>query len=1029
MSDQFIAEIQAKLETKELESSWKSIKSKLEEPIKLNFDVNGIQDQLSNAIRGTKFQINPQSYQRVAKQIGQNYGKIISDSAQKSIEQVSSTGINKYFKVTTSGSAQFTHEMEKLVSDWTKGKGNLTDIKINTRTSFDESEQKNIERLDSAIVKYTNDLGESIQKRIAWRQIGTTQDEKGNAVPLRGFVEVASAYSKSIDQAAKKTDTFANKLKKTIADSKNTLKQISSNALDLNAAKPIQTGARRDAISAQVDKVNVAITSLGNASSSTFTDAKIKVDEEISSLKILIKEMQNAESTATSFRSKPIEVIRDETLSKVQGLEADIKKTGVSSQELEKYVSDMNSALGGKDIDTSGINDVLNTYAKAKAELSSLKKGLNAEQSIEKAQIKAGGLVSDINKVAIDNSDLSNFEAEINGVKTSVTSLITDLSQIKTAGDVSVIAEKWKAFSNAAKEAGIIASNTSKDLEKIEDSISSKSYDAQISSFKNKLGNYSNNSKQYKEVESSIKELENAYRDLKSAKDIYDSDSSTENYSALITANENLISVMKRTGNEMKILSSEQDKVLSPNSIASARKSFTSYFENNTKAAKAYKEEVVELQNQLDNMTTSADKMKFDTAFKNLQTKAIAEGNTGNSWIDETKRAVGAIATFTGAYGVLQGVMQDLPRQMIQNVSDVNDVITDLRMATSVSNKEAQSLMNTYFEMGNELKSLGTDVAASSIEWLKQGKSIKEADKLTKDSIILSKIGDLSSEDSTKTITAAMKSYNLAESEIMNFVDQISAIDMASATDVGGLSQAFNEVAANAKNAGVETKQLLSYAAVIGETTQEGMASVGTSLNAIFSRMGNIKLSRLKDFETGEDLSNVETVLRKVGISLRDASGEFRDFDEVLDEAANKWKTFDSVTQRATASSFAGTHHLNDFMILMDNWNKVQEYIATADNASGQSLEKFESYQDSIAGATEGFLNSFQKLSNTVISSDFLKGFIDSGTTTLDINNSLIDSFGSLNTILGVVGGAWATKTGNGKLNVVVYNAPFYKVA
>ena len=131
---------------------------------------------------------------------------------------------------------------------------------------------------------------------------------------------------------------------------------------------------------------------------------------------------------------------------------------------------------------------------------------------------------------------------------------------------------------------------------------------------------------------------------------------------------------------------------------------------------------------------------------------------------------------------------------------------------------------------------------------------------------------DLSSDDATRTITAAMKSYDLNESQVMDFVDQISAIDMASATDVGGLADAFNEVAANANQAGISTKQLLSYAAVIGETTQEGMSSVGTSLNAIFSRMGNIKLARLKDYQNGgEDLSNVETVLKGAGISLRDA--------------------------------------------------------------------------------------------------------------------------------------------------------------
>lgn len=51
--------------------------------------------------------------------------------------------------------------------------------------------------------------------------------------------------------------------------------------------------------------------------------------------------------------------------------------------------------------------------------------------------------------------------------------------------------------------------------------------------------------------------------------------------------------------------------------------------------------------------------------------------------------------------------------------------------------------------------------------------------------------------------------------------------------------------------------RLLGYLAVIGETTQADMASVGTALNSVFARMGNIKLARLDDYkeETGEDLN------------------------------------------------------------------------------------------------------------------------------------------------------------------------------
>lgn len=105
----------------------------------------------------------------------------------------------------------------------------------------------------------------------------------------------------------------------------------------------------------------------------------------------------------------------------------------------------------------------------------------------------------------------------------------------------------------------------------------------------------------------------------------------------------------------------------------------------------------------------------------------------------------------------------------------------------------------------------------------------------------------------------------------------------------------------------VSMDRLLSYLAVIGETTQEGMSSVGNSLNAIFARMGNIKLARLKDYQnSGEDLSNVETVLSGEGINLRDEIGEFRNFGEVLDEVAANWENYSTVSQRAIAQAFAG---------------------------------------------------------------------------------------------------------------------------
>lgn len=467
--------------------------------------------------------------------------------------------------------------------------------------------------------------------------------------------------------------------------------------------------------------------------------------------------------------------------------------------------------------------------------------------------------------------------------------------------------------------------------------------------------------------------------------------------------------------NTLSQIRDESSKALSPAVANTSGNKVVEYMNANSRAVKKYGASLKTLEQQYRSMTTIEEKANYDKVFANLKSRIDAEGLSGNSWFGELKRATGQIAQFAGVYGMLQNTVMQIPYKAITAVKDYDAAMTNMQMATGISNTQAQELMNTYSDMGKQLKVTGVDVATSATEWMKQGKSIEESNKLAQDSIVLSKIGDLSSDDATRTITAAMKSYDLNESQVMDFVDQISAIDMASATDVGGLADAFNEVAANANQAGISTKQLLSYAAVIGETTQEGMSSVGTSLNAIFSRMGNIKLARLKDYQNGgEDLSNVETVLKGVGISLRDADGEFKNFGDVLDETAEKYSTFGTVQQRAVAQAFAGTNHMNDFMVLMQQYSKAQEYMQVADDASGTSMEKYSAYTDSLEGKLEGLKSTFESLSNTVLDSDALKGFVSGGTEVLGLIDKLTNSLGVMGTVA-VGAGIFQGKNNSGK--------------
>ena len=536
-------------------------------------------------------------------------------------------------------------------------------------------------------------------------------------------------------------------------------------------------------------------------------------------------------------------------------------------------------------------------------------------------------------------------------------------------------------------------------MQNVSRNLGNKSYDANLAAQQKKLSKYYSGSEEYKNANKSFEEYKQNVKGLQELHTQYQANPSTANQDAIIKQNEKVIQSYKKLNNEMKILDATQSKALNPGEGSIQANKIRTYMTNNTKAAKEYGVVLENLAKQSENATTKGEAQSINQQFKQMQAEISAKGLTGNSMFSEVKRGFSQISQFVGTYGILQSGMNKA-QEMVQNTYDVDSAMTQLQMATGVSNDKAKDLMKTYSNMGHQLKATGTDVAASSTEWMKQGQSVEKSNKLAENSIKLSKVGGLSSKDATKYLTSARKGYGVTSAEdTLKIVDKLSSVDMASATDVGGLAEGMSEVANTAKIAGISMDKLLGYLATIGEVTQEGMGSVGTGLNAVFARMGNIKLSRLKDYQNnGEDLSNVETVLRGEGINLRDKTDQFRNFGDVLDEVAGNWNNYSDVSQRAIAQSFAGTHHMNEFITLMSNYGKAQEYEKVSENSAGSTDKKYEVYKNSLEGQTEDLKNSFQSISTTFADKNLLGGGITLLSNVLNVVNKLVSSFGLLQT-------------------------------
>lgn len=143
----------------------------------------------------------------------------------------------------------------------------------------------------------------------------------------------------------------------------------------------------------------------------------------------------------------------------------------------------------------------------------------------------------------------------------------------------------------------------------------------------------------------------------------------------------------------------------------------------------------------------------------------------------------------------------------------------------------------------------------------------------------------------------------------MDVVDKFTALDVKAATTAGEIATGLAQFANLASMSGVSVDQASAMVATIADVSQVSGVQAGNSLKMMLSRYGTVKSGKFSSMEGEGDteaLNDVEKVLTKIGISMRDTNGQFKEFDQVLDEIAEKWDNLDNISQAAIATAVAG---------------------------------------------------------------------------------------------------------------------------
>lgn len=198
---------------------------------------------------------------------------------------------------------------------------------------------------------------------------------------LRELVKDVDAVSSATQKAGTSANNFVEKQKKAVTDLTNQINQIYKSAVDPNASKPIKSSTNLVNLENKYNDIITAIGKMGNASETTFADERNSVNTLISDLKIVIREYKNAETAATSMRSKDVGTIKSVKTNELDEFIAKIQNSKVPIKEMRTEISNLKTSLSSIH-DTDSLTAYLNQFDIANSKFKSLKEQFAKSSSI-----------------------------------------------------------------------------------------------------------------------------------------------------------------------------------------------------------------------------------------------------------------------------------------------------------------------------------------------------------------------------------------------------------------------------------------------------------------------------------------------------------------------------------------------------------------------------------------------------------------------------------------------------------------------
>lgn len=489
---------------------------------------------------------------------------------------------------------------------------------------------------------------------------------------------------------------------------------------------------------------------------------------------------------------------------------------------------------------------------------------------------------------------------------------------------------------------------------------------------------------------------------------------------------------LEKYKNQIKVVQNEQ-KALG-NSISSTSKSFSkidvvtasnktlTWLKNNSRAAKVYGDQLEEIAESQRKATSNTEATSLNKDFNKIVSEAKLLGLTGKSFTAEFKRAFSQIAQFTQIYGGIENVIQSIQNSVIE-LKNVDSILTEISKTSDMTSTQLAKLGETSFDSASKWGKKASDYLLGIQEMSRSGYYGKQAEQMAETSILAQAAGDLNSDVANSYLLASNAAYQYSGNvqKLNALLDGQNMITNRNSVSMQDMAEATTQAASMASELGVQENQLSAMIGTIESRTKAGGNEVGNAIKSLLINVQNVNNSKIAGTFKKAGVAQTEFVN---GIE------KMRNPIEVLEDLAKVFNELEESDPLRTEilTNIGQKYQANKLSALLSGWSDYEKMLVDYSEGTGSAAKEAEKSANNWEGSLNKLSNTWTGFIQNFANSNMITSGLQGVTGIIKAFDTIISKAGTLETVVGILGGGLASKTGWGK-TIVVYSTPFYKVA